>query len=330
MQRSTAVVGGAIAACVLAALLLWSGAWLQFVDPGSYERTTVTVTDENGTELGAVDARMAQTWQQRLVGLSRTEPLAADEGMLFVHDREASHGYVMRDMAFPLDIVFVAENGTITAIHHAPVPAEGASEGALREYSGVGKYVLEVERGWVNETGVGVGDRVRIPGETSDGPAAGGDSETASRTTATTAADCETGPVGTPPDDETPTVTALGEDCTELATVSVAVADNDSERYTGLSDTESLADDEGMLFVFPESGDYAFVMREMAFPLDIIYIAENGTVTRIHHAPVPEGEYERRYPGEGKYVLEVNRGWANETGVTVGDRFRLPNVTASS
>ena len=326
MQRSTAVVGGAVAVCVVAALLLWTGAWLKFVDPGSYERTTVTVADENGTELGAVDARVAQSWQQRLVGLSRTDALGADEGMLFVHDREASHGYVMRDMAFPLDIVFVAENGTITEIHHAPVPAEGTGEGGLREYGGVGKYVLEVNRGWTNETGVTVGDRVRIPGETADGGAETTETESA----ATTTPECEAGPVGTPPDDETPTVTALGEDCTELGRVAVAIADNDSERYTGLSDTESLAPDEGMLFVFPESGEYAFVMREMSFPLDIVYVAANGTVTRIHHAPVPDGEYERRYPGEGKYVLEVNRGWTNETGVTVGDRLRLPNVTASS
>ncbi|WP_245545414.1 DUF192 domain-containing protein [Halomicrobium katesii] len=110
----------------------------------------------------------------------------------------------------------------------------------------------------------------------------------------------------------------------------MAIADNSSERITGLSDTDSLAVDEGMLFVFPETGEHAFVMREMSFPLDIVYVAANGTVTRIHHAPVPEGEYERRYPGEGKYVLEVNRGWTNETGVSVGDRLRLPNVTAAS
>ncbi|WP_394324819.1 MULTISPECIES: DUF192 domain-containing protein [Halomicrobium] len=141
--------------------------------------------------------------------------------------------------------------------------------------------------------------------------------------------ECPAGPTGTPSPDNA-TVTALDDDCAPLGTVSVAIADNSSERITGLSDTESLAVDEGMLFVFPEIGEHAFVMREMSFPLDIVYVAANGTVTRIHHAPVPEGEYERRYPGEGKYVLEVNRGWTNETGVSVGDRLRLPNVTAAS
>jgi len=326
MERSTAIVGGIIALLVVGALVLWSGVWLQFVDPGSYERTTVTVVDEDGRELGAVDARIADTWQQRLVGLSRTESLAADEGMVFVHDRQERHGYVMRAMSFPLDIVFVAENGTITRIHHAPTPADGASESDLREYSGEGKYVLEVNRGWTNETGVRVGDRVQIPGETTD-PAGTGDESVSDRQTASTPS-CDAGPTGTPSPTNA-TVTALDETCTPLGTVSVAIADNDSERITGLSDTDSLAWDEGMLFVFPETGEHAFVMREMSFPLDIVYVAPNGTVTRIHHAPVPDGEYERRYPGTGKYVLEVNRGWTNETGVSVGDRLRLPNVTAS-
>jgi len=78
--------------------------------------------------------------------------------MLFVHEQEGNHGYVMRDMAFPLDMVFIAENGTITTIHHAPV----APDGDLTEYSGRAKYVLEVPMGYTNETGVEVGDRVVI------------------------------------------------------------------------------------------------------------------------------------------------------------------------
>jgi uncharacterized membrane protein (UPF0127 family) len=64
----------------------------------------------------------------------------------------------MRDMAFPLDMVFVDADGTITAIHHAPVE----SDGDLTQYSGRAKYVLEVPMGYTNRTGVDVGDRMRI------------------------------------------------------------------------------------------------------------------------------------------------------------------------
>jgi uncharacterized membrane protein (UPF0127 family) len=62
-------------------------------------------------------------------------------------------------------------------------------------------------------------------------------------------------------------------------------------------------------------------MRNMSFPLDIVFVDANGTITRIHHAAVDD---DGRFVGEGRYVLEVNRGWANRTGVDVGDRIELP------
>ncbi len=132
---------------------------------GDYERTTVVAYDDNGTELATVHVRVADTYAKRYTGLSDTETLARNEGMLFVHDREARHTYVMRDMAFPLDIVFVDANGTVTTIHHAELPPPGTSDGELAPYPGRGKYVLEVRYGWTNRTGVDVGDRIVVAGE---------------------------------------------------------------------------------------------------------------------------------------------------------------------
>ena len=127
--------------------------------PGSdYETTTVDVVDGNGTRLATVEVWVADSFVKRYTGLSDTSALEPGQGMLFVHDSEARHGYVMRDMAFPLDMVFVAANGTITAIHHAPVE----SDGDLTEYSGRAKYVLEVPMGYTNRTGIEEGDRVRV------------------------------------------------------------------------------------------------------------------------------------------------------------------------
>ena len=121
------------------------------------ENGTVTVDDENGTTLGTVEVRVADTFRERYTGLSNTESLGPNEGMLFVHDEEGEYAYVMRDMAFPIDIVFVDANGTITAIHHAET-----EERPYTEYAGTGKYVLEVPYEWTTEHGVEVGDRVRI------------------------------------------------------------------------------------------------------------------------------------------------------------------------
>jgi len=193
MQRPAVIVLGLVGLLVAAAVVLQTGLWIEVLGTGECEEGTVTVREasdavtptatqpstdtsmpettiaareqEAGEPLGTVEVRIAQTFDQRYVGLSKTESLGPDEGMLFVHDEEGQHTYVMRNMSFPIDIIFIDANGTITAIHHAPLPPEGTSESGLTGYEGRGKYVLEVNRGWANRTGVEVGDRVELPPE---------------------------------------------------------------------------------------------------------------------------------------------------------------------
>ena len=136
------------------------------IAPGAtddYERTTLTVVDDaTGETLATVDARVADTYAKRYTGLSDTESLASNEGMWFVHDSSGSYAYVMRDMDFPLDIIFVAENGTITQIHHAELDPEGTSESDLTRYRGTGTYVLEVPYGYTDEHCIEEGDRILV------------------------------------------------------------------------------------------------------------------------------------------------------------------------
>ncbi|OYR95879.1 hypothetical protein DJ71_01400 [Halorubrum sp. E3] len=105
-----------------------------------------------------------------------------------------------------------------------------------------------------------------------------------------------------------------------LATVEARVADGLAKQYVGLSETDALAADEGMLFVHDETGEHAYVMRGMAFGLEIVFVAPDGTVTRIHEAE-PESRPHTRYHGTGRYVLEVPRGWSERNGVDPGDRL---------
>ena len=124
---------------------------------GDYERTTLTVVDnDTDAELAAVDARIADTTAKRYTGLSATDSLGENEGMLFVHDSDGRRGYVMREMAFPIDIVFIDANGTITTIHHAAVDAD-------QTFHGEGRYVLEVPHRYTTDNDITVGDRVEIP-----------------------------------------------------------------------------------------------------------------------------------------------------------------------
>lgn len=148
---------------LVAAILVLAGVVpLPVPTPHDYDRTTVTAYDANGTRLARVDVRIADTYAKKYTGLSDTESLAPDEGMLFVYNGQAERTFVMRKMDFPLDMVFVGANGTITTVHHAPVPPPGTSEAELTRYRGQAKWVLEVNRNWTVAHGVDVGDQIAV------------------------------------------------------------------------------------------------------------------------------------------------------------------------
>jgi len=137
----------------------------------------------------------------------------------------------------------------------------------------------------------------------------------------------QTGGLSTPSSgEETAEVRVLDEVGDPKATVAVAVADTPDERYTGLSDHDSLADGEGMVFVHGDEGERTYVMREMDFDIDIIFIDADREITSIEHARAPEpGEdgNELQHTGLAQYVLEVPRGYANQTGMAPGDSVVL-------
>jgi len=127
-------------------------------------------------------------------------------------------------------------------------------------------------------------------------------------------------------DYETTEVRVLAPDGTELGSVTAALADTPELRYLGLSETESLPPDRGMLFVFEDVADRTFVMRGMDFGIDIVFAGGDGTITRVHEAPAPEPDEDgsdQRYPGRGQYVLEVVRGWTSDRGVGEGDALEF-------
>ena len=162
MDRSRAaavLLGGLILALVT--LLAVQAGLVPAPWTDSHEEARVVVRDETGQRLAVVDARVADTPRERRVGLGETDSLSNGSGMLFVMDGESRHVFVMRSMEFPIDIVYVAANGTVTGIQHARAPRPGENGEELR-YPGYGKYVLEVPRGYTNATGIDEGDRVEI------------------------------------------------------------------------------------------------------------------------------------------------------------------------
>lgn len=113
-----------------------------------------------------------------------------------------------------------------------------------------------------------------------------------------------------------------------VATVSVEVADNETERSQGLMFRESLCNSCGMLFMYDRAEKRAFWMKNTLIPLDMIFISAERRVLNIETAyPEPnasDSELTRyRSDGEAKYILEVNAGFAEEKGIEKGTRVRL-------
>ncbi|AHF98474.1 hypothetical protein HALLA_06060 [Halostagnicola larsenii XH-48] len=129
--------------------------------PWNADQATVTINDANGEPRATVDAEVADTWSERYTGLSDHESLEGDEGMLFVHDGEGERTYVMRDMDFDIDIIFIDGDGEVTEIREARAP-EADENGNNLEYSGRAKWVLEVPSGYADEHGIDAGDDVSI------------------------------------------------------------------------------------------------------------------------------------------------------------------------
>jgi uncharacterized membrane protein (UPF0127 family) len=108
--------------------------------------------------------------------------------------------------------------------------------------------------------------------------------------------------------------------------VQVELARTDEERARGLMNRRELAPEAGMLFLFAESEERAFWMKNTLLPLDMLFIDDGGRVVGLIERAEPLTTSPRDPGVPSRYVLEVNGGWAARHGVRPGDRVRFENV----
>ena len=106
----------------------------------------------------------------------------------------------------------------------------------------------------------------------------------------------------------------------------VDIAATREARYRGLAGRSQLADDVGMLFVYPRAKILEFCMRGCAHPIDIAFIDGDLRIVKIHTMSVESDRAGRRLYGSGRparYALEVAGGLFVRRGIRVGDRVAL-------
>ena len=97
-------------------------------------------------------------------------------------------------------------------------------------------------------------------------------------------------------------------------------------REFGLGGRESIAENEAMLFVFPEDDYYGFWMNDMLIPVDIFWLDSQGQVVSIEENVAPSTCPDVFYPtNPARYVLETVAGFAEARSITIGTPLLLKN-----
>lgn len=110
--------------------------------------------------------------------------------------------------------------------------------------------------------------------------------------------------------------------------IHVLVADTYNHRLKGWSDRKDMGKYGGMLFVFPDRGQHAMVMRDMHFPLDIIWLDGNKVVDIAPNLPPEPGLPEAQLTvymarSASTLVLELPAGFKEKTGLKIGDIIEI-------
>lgn len=107
--------------------------------------------------------------------------------------------------------------------------------------------------------------------------------------------------------------------------LNVEIARTEVARQRGLSGRETIAENQGLLFIFDKPDFYGIWMKDMRFPIDILWLDEGGVIVDIKRNAVPESYPDVFYPNvPATYVLELLAHFSELHNVEVGDVVTLP------
>lgn len=107
-----------------------------------------------------LQVEVAVTPEEQARGLMYRKQMPEDHGMLFPYGSDRRLSFWMKDTLIPLSIAYIASDGTIKEIYDM-------KPGSLREVSSRQsvRYALEVNQGFFDRLGIGVGDTVEFPAD---------------------------------------------------------------------------------------------------------------------------------------------------------------------
>lgn len=99
--------------------------------------------------------------------------------------------------------------------------------------------------------------------------------------------------------------------------IQTEVTQSKQEQQKGLSGRDCIGDNQGMLFTFEKPGFYSFWMKDMKFPIDIIWIGPDkkvvGIEKKVEPSTYPDSFINKDKPAQ--YVLEIQAGQTDAFGI---------------
>ncbi len=104
-----------------------------------------------------------------------------------------------------------------------------------------------------------------------------------------------------------------------IKTMDLEIAESEYETQTGLMYRHSMEENQAMLFIFKETQNRSFYMKNTEFAIDIIFINSKKEIVNIHKNAKPYDKTSLPSDGPIKYVLEINAGLSDDWGLEKGD-----------
>jgi len=128
--------------------------------------------------------------------------------------------------------------------------------------------------------------------------------------------------------DAQPRVTITTKDGSQVG-FQVEVADTPGKREMGLMYRTELADDRGMIFLFPSESQQSFWMKNTPRSLDMIFIGSDRKVVGIVEEAMPFSLDPRSVDGKSQFVFEINGGLSKRHGFKPGDSVQFDGFNAA-
>ena len=143
-------------------------------------------------------------------------------------------------------------------------------------------------------------------------------------------------------------ITFIAQGCTSRTQATSAVVDiggetfnlelilDERSRANGMMNRTSIPVDGGMLFVFTDSSERSFWMKNCLVDIDLIFLDSRGTIIALHEMPLepPQGAGESDWSYEGRlakywsrgpcrFAIELAAGSIRRLKLRVNDRIKL-------